>query len=100
MLELRQSDSGVLIRWRVYDDINVANLETATRKEVKLTKPDATQVIKPLNFETNGRDGVLTYLVEEGVLNLSGVYTWQIYLEVPPYKGHSDKGTILVETII
>lgn len=100
MLELRQSDSGVLLRWVVYDDINIANLQTATVKQVKLTKPDLTQVVKNLNFETNGSDGILIYLVEDGVLNISGVYTWQIYLEVPPFKGHSDKGQLLVETII
>ena len=100
MLELRQLDSGVLLRWIVYDDINVANLVTATTKQVKFIKPDATSIIKPLNFETDGSDGILIYLVEDGVLNLSGVYTWQIYLEVPPFKGHSDKGELLVETII
>jgi len=84
----------------VYDDINIANLSTATVKQVRLVKPDATQVTKPLSFETDGTDGMLTYLVEPGVLNIAGVYTWQLYLEVPPFKGHSDKGEILVETII
>jgi hypothetical protein len=100
MLELREQDSGVLLRWIVYDDINIANLTTAVVKQVKLTKPDTTSVIKPLSFETDGTDGVVTYLVEPGVLNISGVYTWQLYLEVPPFKGHSDKGELLVESII
>ena len=100
MLELRQQDSGVLLRWVVYDDINIANLQSATVKQVKLTRPDTTQVTKGLSFGTDGSDGVLTYLVEADVLNISGVYTWQLYLEVPPFKGHSDKGELLVETIL
>ena len=100
MLELREADSGVLLRWVIYDDINVADLSNATIKQVKLVKPDTSSVTKPLSFETDGADGVLTYLVEPGVLSVSGVYTWQIYLEVPPFKGHSDKGELLVETLI
>jgi len=100
MLELRRLDTGVVLRWKVYDDINVANLSTATVKQVNFKRPDSTTFAKPLSFETDGSDGVVMYVVEDGVLSMSGVYTWQLYIEIPPYKGRSDRGEILVEEII
>lgn len=100
MLELREEDVGVVMRWTIYDDINIADISLATVKEVKLLKPDLTSVTKPLSFQTDGSDGRVYYVVEAGVLNITGIYIWQLYLEIPPYKGHSDKGELLVESII
>jgi hypothetical protein len=89
---------GVYLRWTLPFDVSEAQT-----KQLKLLKPDGTQVTKTLAFSTkegdagDGTDGRVEYLSESGVLNLAGTYKWQLYIAISPFADHSEQGSFLVE---
>lgn len=82
------------------DNGDILDISDASLMQLKLVKPDGSQVTKPLTFITNGSDGRVEYVVESGVLNIAGTYKWQLYLAISPWQDHSSKGHFVVGDIL
>ena len=81
-------------------------LKKATKKQVKIIRPDATQLTKNLVFSTkssdkgNGTDGRVEYVTITGDLNQKGTYQWALYFEMPGWTGNGLAGTFVVEDVL
>jgi hypothetical protein len=100
MYDIHKNAVGVKLRWTVLDNGETLDVSTAGSKQVKLVKPDGTQVVKPLTNITDGTDGRVEYVVEAGVLNIAGTYRWQLYVAINPWSDHSSKGTLVVGDVL
>ena len=74
-----------------------------TTRQVKLVRPDATQLTKILAFSTksgdtgDGTDGRGEYVGVSGDINQKGTYKWSLHLVWPTWNGDSWYGTFTVE---
>ena len=48
-----------------------------TIQQVILTPPSGSAVTKTAAFKTDGTDGIIRYIIEEGVINAGG--NWEVY---------------------
>lgn len=105
MATIRKNDVGTAFRWTVYEGAPV-DLAGATTKQVKFTRPDATQLTKTLVFSTkssdkgDGTDGRVEYVSVAGDLNQKGTYKWALYFVMPGWTGNSIEGTFVVEDVL
>ena len=60
----------------------VANISGFTTREFKIEKPDRTDVIVPADFETDGTDGILIYILplDSTLFDQVGWYQMQVIL--------------------
>ena len=99
---IRKNDIGTVFRWTVFDDATV-DVSGTLVKQVKLVRPDATQLTKTLVFSTktgdkgDGTDGRVEYVGVSGDINQKGTYKWSLHLEWPTWRGDSWYGTFTVE---
>jgi hypothetical protein len=58
------------------------DISSFTTKQFKIKKPDGVTVTIPADFETDGTDGVLVYVIPSGsiLFNQVGFYDWQAIL--------------------
>lgn len=68
----------------------VVDVSTATVKIFRFRKPNGTVIDRAAGFLTNGLDGKLTYASIVGDLDLVGTWNFQVYVELPTGKWHSD----------
>lgn len=105
-MDLFKNALGTKLRWTVKDRLEILDVSLASTKQVKIVKPDLTQLTKTLVFSTDandvgdGSDGRVEYVIESGVINLVGIYKWQLYLVLTPWTDHSEKGEFLVGDIL
>src|SRR5262245_16068929 len=100
MPDLYAGAVGTSMRWMVEDDCETLDVSTASLKQVKFTRPDATEFTRDLNYVTDGTDGLLEYIVENGVFIIAGTYKWQLLLQIGGWRDHSAKGTFIVGEIL
>ena len=100
MYDICKNAIGTKLRWTVLDEGEVLDVSDASVMQLKLLKPDGSSTTKPLTFITDGTDGRVEYVVESGVLNISGTYKWQLYLAISPWSDHSSKGHFVVGDIL
>ena len=103
MSSLRKGDVGTVLRYTVSEDGGPVDVSAATVKQLKLTKPDGTQVTKTLVNSTkstdkkDGTDGRVEYVTVAGDINLKGTYKWQLFFNLASWNGNSLQGTFVVE---
>lgn len=100
MYDVCKNAIGTHLRWTVLDEGEILDVSNASVMNVKLVKPDGSQVTKPLTHITNGTDGRVEYVVEPGVLNIAGTYKWQLYFAISPWQDHSSKGAFIIGDIL
>ncbi len=61
-------------------DDDVIDISIATTKELIFKKPDATVVTKTASFYTNGTNGQLVYVTEDGDLDMHGLWSIQAHI--------------------
>ena len=61
---------------------SVIDISSFTTKQFRIRKPNGITVTVPADFETNGTDGVLIYIIPSGstLLDQVGFYDWQAIL--------------------
>lgn len=89
--EIHKGDIGTILRLTLYDGESVADVSTATTKQIKLYKPSGTTVTKTASFYTDGSDGIVQYTTTS-VDDLNEVGSWQIqgYVVAPGFTNNSD----------
>lgn len=98
--DIREHDSGTLIRVTVTEDGIPVNISDATAKKIKFRRKDKTVFSVDADFETSGSDGILLYTSGSGTFNQSGEWRMQVYLETPAGKWHSDIQNFTVGEIL
>lgn len=93
---------GTAIRFTIFDDTTILDVSSASTKDLKLIKPDGTQLTKTLVFSTksgdtgDGKDGRVEYIIISGDVDQNGTYQWQLHLIIGTWDEHSDDGTFTV----
>lgn len=83
-------------RIQILDDGEIVDLSTADIYEIIFRKPDETILTVSAEFYTDGTDGIIKYVAQDGDLNQSGVYKIQGYVEVGAGKYYSSVGQFRV----
>lgn len=79
----------------VQDDVAV-DISSYTTRQFVFGKPDATEVTKTALFDTDGTDGVLTYTVEDGLIDATGYWRVRAVLTKANAELTSDAVTFFV----
>lgn len=80
---IHQNDIGTVFKLTIKDSNgNVVDISSASVKQVVFKKPDLTTVTKNCNFLTDGTDGIVTYTVASGDLDVAGIWMLQTYVVI------------------
>ncbi|MBY0525604.1 MAG: hypothetical protein K2R98_19520 [Gemmataceae bacterium] len=98
--EIHINDVGTRFEVQVRDNDN-AIVDISPSGMVPLyqfKKPDNTYLNKTPSLQTDGTDGWLVYVAQDGDLDLAGLWRFQVYVTLPTPSGnwHSDIGTFRV----
>ena len=95
MKVLRYGSKDVTIRFTVKDgNGDTLDISSATAMSINFLKPDNTQVTKTGSFYTDGTDGIVKYVTEEGFLDILGIWVAQAEVTLSsggPYPSEEDK---------
>jgi hypothetical protein len=97
--EFHVGDIGTVIRATIVDGDDAVDVSSASDTGEKLftfIKPGGQKVVKAAAFDSDGTDGVLKYTTVEGDLDLPGNWTFQAYVALTSWQGHSSEGTFEV----
>jgi len=84
-------DIGSILEITLMNGNAPANLSDVTVLQLRLLKPRSTEyIIRTANFVTDGTDGKLRYIWQEGDLDVTGRWLLSVYIESPTLKLHSD----------
>lgn len=96
--KIRLNDVGTILEYTVIDETNTPqNIASATIKQIIFVKPDSSTLTKDMSFSTDGSDGILRYVIEEGVINVQGVWKYQVYFLSPSGHWTSEHYSFIVE---
>jgi len=76
----------------VVDNEIPVNLSTATVKKIRFKNPvqfGGITYVQDMAFYTNGSDGILTYTVTLSDFTVAGLWSFQVYVEMPTGKWYS-----------
>ncbi len=75
---LRVGDWGTVLTFQVNDSWNQpSDLSPAVGSnalQIKIVRPDGTEFIRAMGFVTDGKDGKLSYTLQQGDLSIEGQY--------------------------
>ena len=87
---IEDCDTGAAI------DLSVATSGT-TVKQIIFKKADGTVVTHTAEFDTDGSDGVITYTIQDGDVDMSGTWFIQVHIEGTVTKNSSSIDTFVVQ---
>lgn len=73
-------DFGWIAALQIVQDGTPVDISGYTTRQFTFVKKDGTEIEKTATFETDGTDGWLQYVVEEGVIDTVG--SWSVYARV------------------
>ena len=74
---IRVGDYGTRVEVVLQQNGSVADISSATTREILFEKPDGSSITKSATFTTDGTDGKIYYDIESGVLDLPGIWRVQ-----------------------
>ena len=91
------NDIGTIFRVTVFAATStgtstVADISTASTKQIVFSRPDGTTLTKTAVFTTDGEDGDIQYLSVDGDLNMAGTWHLQVYIVTPAGEWRTDVG--------
>ena len=90
--EIHKGDWGIEFRDTIEDDDGVINLINYSSIQYLFRKPDGTEVAKNASFYTDGSDGIVKYVMESGVIDQAGFWSYQLLSTISGVPRHSDVG--------
>jgi hypothetical protein len=79
--EIHVNDVGTQFRLTIKDDGEIVDISSVTEKIIHFRKPNGTCVEKEASFLTDGTDGILTYLSQDGDLDMAGKWKIQAFVD-------------------
>ena len=89
--DVHLNDIGTKFLITIKEGTSAVDISGATIKQLKFKRKDGTVFEVDADFETDGTDGVLEYITEDGDINQVGKWSVQPYLEMPSWQGHTQK---------
>lgn len=96
-MPLHEDEGGCQLRFRFIRDGEVADISTATTKEVWILKPGGTWTLLSAVFVTNGTDGQIGHTLTAAEQDTPGLWKAQGFVELSGYSKWSDVETFLVK---
>lgn len=96
--EIRQNDIGTIFRITLKDNGVIADVSSATVKQIKLQDEDGVTITRTANFYSDGTDGIVQYTTIDGDLDSTGMWKIQVYIEMPDWIGHSSHSNFRVRS--
>lgn len=94
--DVHVGDVGTILRITIKEGTAAVDISQATVKEIHIKKKDGTMITADAEFTTNGEDGKLQYVFQEGDITIAGKWYAQPYIELPAWSGHTAKCEFLV----
>lgn len=92
---------GLLILYEVQDAAGAArDISTFTTTELVFEKPDGTVVVKDVDFQTDGTDGLLAYTTADGDLTPWGSFKVQAHIANASYDECCDVAIFHVNKVL
>jgi hypothetical protein len=79
-INIHVGEYGFLAELVIVQDGIAVDISDYSTLTFVFTKPDGTEVEKTAAFATDGVDGLLSYLVEDGLIDASGI--WKVWAQV------------------
>ena len=99
--EIHVDDLGTKFIVTVKDGDSVINVSGATTKNIIFKKPSGTKVTAAASFETDGSDGIISYITTGTELDETGTYKIQAYVVLSAgNEFHSDISTFKVHRYV
>lgn len=74
-------DIGTVFKFPLYDqDGEIVDISSQTNIIFTFEKPDTTQIKKDGDLFTDGKDGTVVYVLEAGLIDISGY--WKVQVQV------------------
>lgn len=96
MYEIRKNDIGIQFVVTIQDGDDPEDISGYTTRQILIRKPNGTVLTKSTTLSTDGTDGSLYAVSEEGDLDLVGTYNLQITLSNETVSYHTDIGNFRV----
>ncbi len=94
-------DVGTALRVKVVDqDDNVVDVSTATTKQIILRGPDKVDRVFDASLYTDGTDGIIVYVTDDGDLNVPGRWRIQAFIAIGGGSWHTDDAVFKVKANI
>lgn len=91
MANFHIGDIGSILEITLMNGNSPVNLLEATKLELRLLKPRSTEYItRSVIFATDGTDGKLRYVWQDGDLDVTGRWLLSIYISSPTLRLNSD----------
>jgi hypothetical protein len=78
--EIHVGDIGTILRVTIYDGTEIVDVSNVDSKTIYLQKPTGATLTKTAVYYTDGTDGIIQYVTEDGDLDQAG--TWQIQAKI------------------
>ena len=78
--EIHVGDIGTVFRITIKDGADIVDISNVDSKLVFFQKPDGTTLSRTATLYTDGLDGILQYVTQDGDLDQAG--TWQIQAKI------------------
>lgn len=80
MDEIHVNNIGTTFKCTIEFNSQAQNISAATTKQIILTRPDGTRLVKTASFYTDGSDGIIMYTTVDGDLSVAGLWRIQGYV--------------------
>lgn len=90
---------GAVLRLTVLEDGEAKDVSTATSLEFEIRKPDGTTDTVTASFESDGTDGRLIYVFEDGDLDVAGDYFARVFFTLGGFTGRTTEYAFPVKAV-
>lgn len=89
--EIHMNDFGTSFQVTFLDqNSNIIDISSSVARQIMFERPDGTTFTQGMGFLNSGSDGVATYTIQSGDLNLPGIWRFQGYVSMPSGTWYSD----------
>jgi hypothetical protein len=88
--KIHVTDIGTVFQVTIYDGATLVDLSSTTNIDFIFRKPDKSIVTRTASLYTDGVDGIVQYVMQEGDLDLKGSWKMQAELTFPEGQWWSD----------
>jgi len=91
----------ILVQERDENDVlQIVDLASMVQAHIAFVKGEGGEIIsRALWHYTDGTDGLLVYIFQEGDLDTEGRWDWQMFVQMPSGKWYSRKSYIYVDDV-
>ncbi len=90
--QIQVGDFGTVFRVTIKEDDVVVDVSAATEITFRFEKPDGSVVEREGEFASTGTDGAVNYTLQDGDIDTSGTWRYQVHVVTPDFALSTDVG--------